>query len=450
MARGESNHAPFTDEKETPLSMVNSTMIGYAVAAVALVALVLTKRRPRRKADDDGSRLKISPFDRLMYFLQSRASKVVVLSLIANTMIAQLLYNSAGQLVLSNTFLLGYLIGSAASSTLAFALFEISTILQLHDLMALDPSIALEIGAHKLIRRGFGVLAVSSLINFISVFYFLALAWHAASAKPSPFPLDHLPEPLNYVYYGFHAAAYTAVLFMAGIFGERPKSSKEIALSTERRLEQDAMEAWELQKQAQIAKMKQDGQSISPVAAALASPETATRVALLDIAMEGNLSSLDAAIVNVGDQHEAQRTILEKLAAALQHGTSLGEHQRNDDPDEDEEDEERGEQTGADTPSGLLRFTSESAEIRAYELPGELTYTTMDSIRGMAKILGVTRHQDIAQAMKHAQMAPAGGVANGQAHGTKNIAVWQILALVEAGLLPMPSNVTKRSLVPVE
>ena len=69
------------------------------------------------------------------------------MALVANTMVAQLLYNSAGQLILSNGFLLGYLIVSAVCSTLAFALFEVSTIFQLHDLMALDPSIKAEINA---------------------------------------------------------------------------------------------------------------------------------------------------------------------------------------------------------------------------------------------------------------------------------------------------------------
>jgi hypothetical protein len=127
--------------------------------------------------------------DRLDYFLRSRTSKVVVLALVANTMVAQLantmvaqlLYNSAGQLVLGDAYVLGYLLISAACSTFAFALFEVSTIFQLHDLMALDASSKAEIGAAKLIRRGYLVLAVSSLINFLSVLYFLALAWHTRS-----------------------------------------------------------------------------------------------------------------------------------------------------------------------------------------------------------------------------------------------------------------------------
>jgi hypothetical protein len=76
--------------------------------------------RPR----GDAARAHISPVDRLEYFLRSRASKVVVLSLVANTMVAQLLYNSAGQLVLGNQVLLGCLLISAVCSTVAFALFE--------------------------------------------------------------------------------------------------------------------------------------------------------------------------------------------------------------------------------------------------------------------------------------------------------------------------------------
>ena len=108
-------------------------------------------------------RARISPVDRLEYFLRSRGAKVVVLALVANTMVAQLLYNSAGQLVLGNRVLLGYLIFSAICSTVAFALFEVCTIFQLHDLMTLDASIKQEIGAEKLIKRGYFVLAVSSL-----------------------------------------------------------------------------------------------------------------------------------------------------------------------------------------------------------------------------------------------------------------------------------------------
>jgi hypothetical protein len=229
---------------------------------------------------------------------------VVVLALVANTMVAQLLYNSAGQLVVGSTVLLGYLIISAVCSTLAFALFEVSTIFQLHDLMALDASIKEEIGANRLTRRGFWVLGVSSLINFLSVLYFLALAWHTAAGVSAKFPLDDLPAPWNWAYYALHALAYTAVLFLAGIFGERPKSAKEVVLVTQRALEQQALEQqalerWRLQKEAQIEGMMRRGEPLGAVAAALASPETAERIAILEAATSGRMGALEAARLNL-------------------------------------------------------------------------------------------------------------------------------------------------------
>src|SRR5262245_56973074 len=85
-------------------------------------------------------------------------TKLMVLALVANTMVAQLLYNSAGQLAVGSQVLLGYLLVSAVCSTLAFTHFDVSTIFQLHDLMALDASIKAEIGAERLIKRGWVVL----------------------------------------------------------------------------------------------------------------------------------------------------------------------------------------------------------------------------------------------------------------------------------------------------
>ncbi len=113
------------------------------------------------------------------------------------------------------------------------------------------------------------------------------------------FPLDDLPQPWNWLYYAVHASAYTAVLFLAGIFGERPKSEKEVILATQRALEQQALERWKLQKEAQIEQMMRDGTPLGAVAAALASPETAERIALMEAATSGGLSALDAAHLNL-------------------------------------------------------------------------------------------------------------------------------------------------------
>src|SRR5689334_24095730 len=90
---------------------------------------------------------------------------------------------------------------------------------------------------------------------------------------------------------GVHASAYTAVLFLAGIFGERPKSGKEVILATQRALEQQALERWRLQKEAQIEQMMREGLPLGAVAAALASPETAERIAVLEAATAGTMTA---------------------------------------------------------------------------------------------------------------------------------------------------------------
>ena len=298
-------------------------------------------------------RAHVSLVDRLEYFLRSRASKVVVLALVANTMVAQLLYNSAGQLVLGNAVLLGYLIISACCSTVAFALFEVSTIFQLHDLMSLDSSIKTEIGAETLIKRGYFVLAVSSVINFLSVLYFLALAWHSTTGHATGFPLDNLPSPWNWCYYAVHASAYTAVLFLAGIFGERPKSGKEVILATQRALEQQALERWRMQKEAQIEDMMRRGIPLGAVAAALASPETAERIAILEAATTGSMSALDAARLNV-QRAGHDLSLLDGLRAAGQ-PVRMPDARVRDGPVDTGDTEEREEVANGSSPLPLAR-----------------------------------------------------------------------------------------------
>ncbi len=50
-----------------------------------------------------------------------------------------------------------------------------------------------------------------------------------------------------------------------------------------------------MQKEAQIDQMARDGSPLGAIAAALASPETAERIALMEAATSGSLSPLDAA-----------------------------------------------------------------------------------------------------------------------------------------------------------
>jgi hypothetical protein len=54
-----------------------------------------------------------------------------------------------------------------------------------------------------------------------------------------------------------------------------------------------------MQKEAQIDQMARDGEALAPVAAAMASPETAERIAVLEAATSGGLSAMDAARLNL-------------------------------------------------------------------------------------------------------------------------------------------------------
>src|SRR5262249_36976482 len=143
-----------------------------------------------------------------------------------------------------------------------------------------------------------------------------------AAARPRGTGVSRPSEPslaldtaIPYLYDAVYAGAYTAVLFLAGIFGERPKSGKEVILATQRALEQQALERWQLQKAAQIEQMMRDGVPLGAVAAALASPETAERIALMEAATSGGLSPLEAARLNLRRAGQ-DATVLDGLLAA--------------------------------------------------------------------------------------------------------------------------------------
>ena len=73
-----------------------------------------------------------------------------------------------------------------------------------------------------------------------------------------------------------------------------------MVLATQRALGQQALERWKLQKEAEIEGMMRRGEPLGAVAAALASPETAERIAVLEAATGGGMSALQSARLNVG------------------------------------------------------------------------------------------------------------------------------------------------------
>jgi hypothetical protein len=91
---------------------------------------------------------------------------------------------------------------------------------------------------------------------------------------------------------------------------------------TQRALEQRASELWRLQKDAEIEGMMRRGEPFGAVAAALASPETAERIAVLEAATSGKMSWFLAARLNVA-----------RAGGDLSVLDGLHQHQRGD-PDE--------------------------------------------------------------------------------------------------------------------
>src|ERR1700675_4354296 len=70
-----------------------------------------------------------------------------------------------------------------------------------------------------------------------------------------------------------------------------------------------------MQKEAQIEQMVRDGLPLGAVAAALGSPETAERIALMEAATSGGMSALDGAFLSV-KRAGHDTSILDGLRAA--------------------------------------------------------------------------------------------------------------------------------------
>lgn len=82
------------------------------------------------------------------------------------------------------------------------------------------------------------------------------------------------------------------------------------------------------------------------------------------------------------------------------------------------------------------RFTAQSAVLRRYRLWPGITLTTEASMKTIATFLGIAPRKLseawLAAEMTHHPARPE------QPPSTKNIAVWQVLALMEMGLLDKP------------
>jgi hypothetical protein len=253
------------------------------------------------------TRLRRTWLERLDMFLRSNAVRLVLLLLVANTILAQAFFNSGGRiLVLFGMNLTAiYLNLSAVLSTLAFSLFEIAMLWARQEVLALDDSIKKAIGAGAWLTRNRYALIAITAINFYSLAVFNAAIWPDVA-------VPGIPEPASPWRFYLHAAFYTAILYLAGIVGERVKSEQEVSMTMARRHTQQALAAHDAQFSQQIKDMTEAGDPLAPLVAATSSPETAQLVALQHLAVTGQVSVMDAARLNAAAKgHDT--ALLDKL-----------------------------------------------------------------------------------------------------------------------------------------
>jgi hypothetical protein len=106
------------------------------------------------------------------------------------------------------------------------------------------------------------------------------------------------------------------------------------------------LERWKLQKEAQIEAMMRRGEPLGAVAAALASPETAERIAILEAATSGRMGALEAARLNLGRAGHDLALLdgLHRMATGQSedsgHHVNVGESSAQEHGDEEEEEKE--------------------------------------------------------------------------------------------------------------
>ncbi|MBA3823708.1 MAG: hypothetical protein H0X24_07370 [Ktedonobacterales bacterium] len=146
---------------------------------------------------------------------------LIIISLVVNTGLAQLFYNSAGVILPNSDWRARYLIFSAVLSMVAFSLFELHIVRQLKELLGRPKAVRAglpkyEIPGHIL------TLAVISLYNIYSLALLNAAIW-------PDLHLSGIPELAKPWKYYFHAVMYSLILFLAAVVGERNKSAAELA-----------------------------------------------------------------------------------------------------------------------------------------------------------------------------------------------------------------------------
>jgi hypothetical protein len=242
-------------------------------------------------------------FNRLGHSFRAHMLNFIILSLVLNTALAQLFYNSAGVVLPTSDWRARYLVFSAVLSMVAFSLFELYTVRQLKELL----------GKEKAIRQGLPrweipghilTLAVISVYNIYSLALLNAAIWPDLHL----FGIPEFPKPGKYY---FHAVMYSLILFLAAVVGDRKKSAAEIASEKDEDLQAEMIAESEAYYRELI---RQGGRNVAIARQVLSTPEMASRQQQLLAALEGKDS---AALSSNGNASQVVDAEAQEVVASL-------------------------------------------------------------------------------------------------------------------------------------
>ena len=216
--------------------------------------------------------------------LKAHGITIITFCLVGNTSLAQLFYNSGGIVLPDGQWRGRYLTIAALLSMIAFSLFEMREVWTVHELMHADPSLK-AVRPRGELARHIVTLMLIACYNTYSMALFNAAIW-------PDLPGGQIPEPPAPWRYFLHAAMYSAMLFLAGVVGERHRSAAEVAAEMRDELSAAAIEAarHRLRRRIQASVTAESDASVA-AAGVLATPETARTLALLTAALDGQLAT---------------------------------------------------------------------------------------------------------------------------------------------------------------
>lgn len=232
-----------------------------------------------------------NPFAGFLKRLQLTRLNLIIISLVVNTGLAQLFYNSSGVILPNSDWRSRYLIFSSVLSMTAFSLFELHIVRQLKELL----------GRSKAVRAGFPkyeipghvlTLAVISLYNIYSLALLNAAIW-------PDLHLAGIPEFAKPIKYYFHAVMYSLVLFLAAVVGERNKSAAELAAQKDDELHAEMVAESDNYYRDLIRK---GGRNVVKARQVLSTAEAAAQQARLLSALEGGEDTASVPLLDLGDQ----------------------------------------------------------------------------------------------------------------------------------------------------